>query len=85
MMFLSVFPGKDPGSHALSRTKMFQQGKAAKRGEAERRCRLPRLVLEARARQGPRDGCLTRNSFNNSPGFWRLFLDVKAKEKREKN
>lgn len=29
--------------------------------------------------------CLTRNSFNNSPEFWRLFLDVRAKEKRGKD
>lgn len=32
---------------------MLQQGNTAKRGEAERRCLLSRLVLKARARPGP--------------------------------
>lgn len=67
---------------------MSQQGKAAKVGEAEV---LPAVCLAlgahglAKTRQGPGDQRLARNSLNNSPEFWGLFLDLKAKEKREKN
>jgi hypothetical protein len=40
-----------PRDHRLSRTKMFQQGKAAKVGEAERCCLLSDLLWSTQFRQ----------------------------------
>lgn len=65
----------------------------SKREEEERQGRpfpAARPALSARglagARQGPRGTCpWAEIACNHSPGLWRLFVEMKAKEGREKN